>query len=82
MTFLQYSMKFLQDNGMFESQAQAVVVQMTQDNHPEGISSRWNDDLEGYPEVMTAVFTMTLKSAALEWIDKNIPKAWYRPIFV
>jgi hypothetical protein len=31
---------------------------------------------------LLAVLSLTIDDAAVQWIDANLPKAWYRAVFV
>ncbi len=69
-------------NGMFPEQAQAVIdmAKNRTDLFPD-MESRWADEVEGYPQQAIAVLWFGIKHIALEWIDANLPQAWYRPLF-
>lgn len=45
------------------------------------IAGRWNDDIDSYPKSLLAVLILIVNHVALEWIDTNKPKAFYRPNF-
>ena len=66
---------------MFESQADEVVEAVIAAPENEAMAGRWDEDTEGYPDVMMRVLLVSAKTHALEWIDANCPKAWYRPMF-
>ena len=40
-----------------------------------------DDDTEGYPSMMKVIAVKSANTYALEWIDANFPKAWFRPMF-
>lgn len=80
MTFQEFAEKFLEERGMFPNQAEQVI-QHVKANHPE-MELRWSDNVSGYPPVMQDVIATTLQSEGLAWIDRNLPMAWYRPMFV
>lgn len=42
----------------------------------------WDDTVDGYPPQLLAVLWLGVRRAAVDWIDENLPKAWYRPMFV
>lgn len=82
MTWMEWAIDQLVNNGMFEDQAKAVMAEVVE--HPATVSmkDRWNDSVDGYPPQMKAVCLVAIKTQALEWIDRNCPKAWFRPMFV
>lgn len=45
------------------------------------MDGKWNHDTSEYPSTILAVIWMNAKDEALKWIDKNKPKAFYRPLF-
>jgi hypothetical protein len=64
---------------MFERQANEVIAQAKAD--PAGGMIPWSSPLDGYPEMVTKMAWVVVKGNALKWIDANLPKAWYRPMF-
>lgn len=81
MTFESKAIEYLYQNGMFEDQAKAVVEIAKAAPENEPMKGRWQDDIEGYPPTMLQVLALSLDSAAVEWIDANLPHAWFRPMF-
>ena len=70
----------LEENGMCGKSADAVMNK-AKEAIPD-MKNRWGDDINDYPNPLVAVIWVTTKNIALEWIDENLPKAWYRPMFV
>lgn len=81
MTFEQNMKMLLEQSGMFPEQAQEVIELSKTDNINESMKGRWSDDVEGYPPMMVKVLWMSTKTIALQWIDENLPEAWYRSMF-
>ena len=81
MTFKNYFTKKLEENGMFASDAAAVIDQTIASPEAESMQGRWDDDMAGYPQIMTNIVWMTVRLNALKWIDANAPEAWFRPMF-
>lgn len=79
MNWNEFATKYLVDRGMFPEQA-AKVLEIVKIRHPE-MNDRWGDGVDGYPDVMINVVTISLKQTGLEWINHNLPMAWYRPMF-
>lgn len=69
----------LTSRGMFEPQADAVLA-VLKDRHPE-MSGRWGDPITDYPGALYGVIWLSAREEAVKWIDANLPKAWYRPLF-
>lgn len=43
----------------------------------------WERPANEYPEAFYGIGYVTIvKPAALAWIDENLPRAWYRPMFL
>jgi len=82
MTWKEWMVKHLVDNGLFDSQAEAVVTAyLSAEGHDE-LSDLAGHAQEGYPPQVTAVVLVGLHHAALEWIDANMPQHWARPMFL
>ena len=82
MNFLTLMRNFLIENGMFESQADEVIDIATSHSALESMSSRFLDDVSGYPEVMSTLCLVSIKAVALVYIDEKCPAAWFRPMFL
>jgi len=61
--------------------ADAVMEAVKSAPENEAMQGRWSDSAEGYPPAIFILAWMSAKEKALEWIDANCPKAWYRPMF-
>ncbi|MCP4394888.1 MAG: hypothetical protein GY804_11580 [Alphaproteobacteria bacterium] len=81
MTFEKWAKDYLEKRGMFDTQAHEVVETVKVAKENEAMLKRWKDDIAGYPDAMLNVMVLTLRRHALEWIDENLPKAWYRDMF-
>ena len=68
----------LEEHGMWGKGVDAVMSK-AKDEIPD---MNWNDNISGYPLPLIAVIWLTTKRLALQWIDENLPRAWYRPMFV
>lgn len=80
-TIRDFCVQYCTQRGMFDSQAEAVVEQMMADPALESMAGRWDDRVSDYPQPMLAVLVMSLRSNAVSWIEENLPKAWYKPMF-
>ena len=81
MTFEQWVLAELEANGMFPAQAQAVLTAYRADPVSTAMD-RWHDRVDDYPVAMRAVIWLGVCQSALAWIDANLPRAWYRPMFL
>lgn len=71
--------QYLESLGMFNSQSTKVLEKMAS-SMPE-MNGRWNEPVDAYPPPMIAVLKMSAKRYGLEWIEANLPMAWYKPMF-
>jgi len=83
MTTREKLFKMLTDNGVLDSQAEAImklatpeIEKLVPDYH-----ITWDRPAEEYPDTMYALWYMTMKPIAFDWLDKNCPKAWFNPVF-
>lgn len=81
-TFLFKLFGDMEANGMFPSQAAAVMDLFIEDQRTSSMSSRWYDDPSGYPDMIYHLQWRLLCTYALAYIDANCPKAWFRPVFL
>jgi hypothetical protein len=76
--------KMLMENGMFESQAKEVMnlAKPNLEKLVENYHLDLNQNSDEYPTAIYSVLFLAIKPIALEWIEKNIPLAWYKPMFM
>ena len=82
MTVKERALKTLTSNGMFPSQAEKVFQLALPKMETPDHTTTWDKDSSEYPDVLYVVWAMILRDAALEWIDANLPEAWYHPLFL
>ncbi len=83
MTTKEKFIDMLVNNGMFPEQAKEVMkiaIPEIDKVVPE-YRITWDRPWTEYPVSMYAVVFQDVKKHAVTWIDKNLPKAWYRPMF-
>lgn len=81
MTFKERVIELLYKRGMFQDQAEEVLELAMADPANEAMKDRWNDHIEGYPPQTLTVLWFSVKRVALDYIIKNCPQAWFRPMF-
>lgn len=74
--------KYLLDNGMFDSQAKLVMEMVRDSELFIEMRGRLDEETTAYPEVFKNLCIMNLKAVAVEYIDTNCPKAWFRTVFL
>ena len=81
MTLKESVLEFLVSNGMFPEQAEQVFDLVKSAPENDAMLARWNDQQDAYPDVIMKMALLSAKEKAVEWIDENLPRAWYRPMF-
>ncbi len=82
MTFRQALVAEMVSRGMFESQANKVMDLVIADEINRDMAGRWDEDASEYPAPLLIVLWLNARGTALEWIDQNLPRAFYRPMFL
>lgn len=81
MTVEEKMIQLLVNKGMFESQAKQVLESAKIHKLFKETDTKWDSPSSGYPDSCLVVISMSIDMIALEWIDRNCPKAWFRPMF-
>lgn len=81
MTFRESMIKAMTARGMFQSQAEEIMNQYMQSEESSVMQGRWNDSVDGYPPSMEGAVWIGVKHFAATWLEKNLPQAWFRPMF-
>ena len=81
--------------GSLECYLRTRLVSVTgmPDNHAEEIfyllrekhaslNIRWESDFDGYSNIVVTLLWQDTTRLAVEWVDKFLPEAYYRPILV
>ena len=83
MTFEEKIKEHLESGGFFEPDLGAVIEFIKNDSLTTGsMGSRWNDDPANYPPIALTALLISVDSLALDYIDANLPLAWFRSMFV
>jgi hypothetical protein len=82
LTYMQWMKAELAANGLFDSQVEEVVPLIVNDPlFARTMTDRWNDSMDGYPEMMKRVLWLSICHIVLAYIDRTCPQAWFRAIF-
>ena len=85
MTTKQKFEKMLFEMGVFESQA-SQIMELSMPRFSELLPQylvTWERPADEYPDTFYNVgFAVVVKKAALDWIDANLPMAWFRALFI
>lgn len=76
-TIKQFLKQKLQDNGLFENQADEILKFQEKDALTEVYDKR----ADGYPKEFLAVAWLTTKSKAKKWLAQNCPEHWAISMF-
>ncbi len=75
--------QMLYNMGMFENQAKQVIDEAIPEL--EKMAGDYKITFERpaseYPEMLFNIWFITVKKVAKIWIEKNIPMAWFKPMF-
>jgi len=82
MTFEETLQGMLEGCGMFDNHAAEVIERVKADPVNVAMVGRWQDDADGYSDMIFTMMWQSAKEHALAWIDENKPMAWYRPMFI
>ena len=83
MTVEETLFKYLTDRGMSDNQAKEVLADYlksvaTDTNYQITLGA----DKDAYPNAVYIALYSGLQHQALQYIEKNIPMAWFKPMFV
>jgi hypothetical protein len=81
MNFLEKIEFELQQNGMPETMAKAVLEAYKAGEAKTHLATRWHEDVSNYPELLWNLVWVCVKNYALKYIDDHAPKAWFRIVF-
>ena len=75
--------QMLTNRGMWPEQARAVMdIAIPEIDDIDSYKITWGLPAGEYPNAIYVVLFMRIKPIALEYIDDNMPNAFFRPMFV
>lgn len=80
-TTKQKCLRFLVERGLSTKEAVTVFDRAQPLLQVGDYKIEWDGPAGEYPDPFYSVAFIALREAALEWIDENCPKAWFRPMF-
>ncbi len=81
MTFQQHFLAWLQENGLSPAAAQTVIERALVHSMFDSMADRWDDSVEGYPSVLLATLTISMKAVVVEWMEAEKPQHWAKTLF-
>lgn len=81
MTFRQFILDYLEQNGLFPEHAKAVLDTTKDNQHFAALNEVLGNSTDGYPIAMLAAAQVAANAAAVAWIDANMPRHFARPMF-
>jgi len=81
-TFYGQAVDYLMTRGMSHEQACSVMIGVINAEENDVMKDRWQTPIEGYSPVMLNILYLSCNDYALQYIEKNCPQAWFRPMFV
>jgi hypothetical protein len=84
MTVREKLQSMLVNKGMFESQAKEVmdIAEPELNKLDNDYKITFHSPADEYPSVIYTILFMAIRPIALNWIEENIPMAWYKPMFL
>jgi hypothetical protein len=75
--------KMLYNMGLFETQASAIIDEAIPELEKLAGDYKitFNRPANEYPDMLFNIWFITVKEVAKNWIEKNIPNAWFKPMF-
>lgn len=73
----------LVSSGLFETQAKEVMDKAIPEIEKltKGYHITWDQPADEYPDQLYSFWWVTVKKVVIVWIEKNIPQAWFKPMF-
>jgi len=66
---------------MFPEDIKQIIDGWLETDTGKPMAGRLDDEAAGYPPTLLPVCWMSLSHYTVEWIDKNCPQHWARPMF-
>ncbi len=80
MTFIEKMEEQLVACGLSKKDANKILDARVKQE--DSFTTRWNEDITAYPEVMQIVLWHGVKQDALSWCNTHCPEAWFKPMFM
>lgn len=80
-TLEQDILKRLTSNGLSSKQAETIITIAKEDEALESMKGQWGKSVTEYPVQLRTVLWFSVKAIAFEWIEENVPNAFFRPLF-
>ena len=71
--------KYLISNGMSDNQAESVMTETKKEM--SGTFNNWDSQIDAYSGQLQNLIRISVKQTALDWLNKNAPMAWFKPMF-
>ena len=73
---------YLITKGMSMNQAKAVMTMVVQAKENDVMKDRWDEPAYAYPSSILNLMFISCNRYALQYINDNIPQAWFKPMFM
>ena len=70
---------YLIANGMSDNQAESVMTETKKEMR--GTFNNWDSQIDAYSGQLQNLIKIAVKQTALDWLNKNKPMAWFKPMF-
>ena len=71
----------LYESGLFEKDCNAIIEEAKKVEILDSMKDRWDDEKGGYIPLVIDTIWISVKRVALEYINKNMPDAWFKSVF-
>tara|TARA_R110000822_G_scaffold211230_5_gene346842 strand:- start:752 stop:1015 length:264 start_codon:yes stop_codon:yes gene_type:complete len=78
-TVEQSLLSYLQKNGMSEDQSKLVILDCKEEM--KHTFNNWDSLMDVYSTQLQHLLICSIKPIALNWLNNNKPKAWFKPMF-
>ena len=82
MTIEQYALAFFQKHGMTADVAARVLEDIKTEAVLLPFVGKWNQPFQDLPDPAARAFHVALTFLGRNWIEKNEPDAFYKPMFM
>tara|TARA_B110000908_G_C10103649_1_gene379767 strand:+ start:489 stop:734 length:246 start_codon:yes stop_codon:yes gene_type:complete len=79
MTVEAVMISYLISNGMSDNQAESVIVSAKIEMWET--FNNWDSQIDAYSNQLQLMIKLSVKQIALQWLNKNKPMAWFKPMF-
>jgi hypothetical protein len=77
MTIKEWAIDYCYQRGIFQEQAEIIINNIVKNE----IIIPWDTDINKYDDRLKIVLAVSINAYAIEYIEKECPKAWFKELF-